>query len=85
MVKPIQRTIEIADFELPRGAISIRQLLEMPNETWGHLRAEINLRRRLDRNRPLARCRLCKGGVFIRVQLRDGKRLPVYAHYPESP
>jgi hypothetical protein len=85
MVKPIQRTIEVADFELPRGAIPIRQLLAMPSETWEHLRAEINLRRRLDLERPLARCRLCNGGVFIRVQLRDGKRLPVYAHYPESP
>lgn len=80
-----QRTIEIADFELPRGAVSIQRLLALPRATWEHLRAEINRRRRADPDRPLARCRLCKGPIFIRAQVLHGEHSPVYAHYPESP
>lgn len=42
------------------------------------------MRRREDRTRPIARCRLCEGGVFIRVQAdRDG-HVPMYAHYPDG-
>lgn len=81
----LQRTIEIADFELPRGAVPIQQLLALPRATWEHLRAEINRRRRSDPHRPLARCRLCKGPIFIRAQVVQGEHSPVYAHYPESP
>lgn len=81
----MQRTIEIADFELPRGAVSIQQLIAMPRATWGHLRNEINRRRQQDAARPLARCRLCKGPVFIRSHFAGGDHAPVYAHYPESP
>lgn len=81
----MQRTLEIADFELPRGAVPIHQLLDMPRATWEHLRAEINRRRRSDPDRPLARCRLCKGPIFIRAQIAGTEHSPVYAHYPESP
>lgn len=59
--------------------------MKMPPETWGHLRNEINRRRQQDPDRPLARCRLCKGPVFIRSQFTRGEHAPVYAHYPESP
>lgn len=81
----MQRTIEIADFELPRGPVSIAQLMAMPRATWDHLRGEINRRRQQDPSRPLARCRLCKGPVFIRSHFAGGEHAPVYAHYPESP
>jgi len=80
-----QRTIEIADFELPRGAVGIKQLMAMPRATWDHLRNEITRRRQQDPDRPLARCRLCKGAVFIRSHFAGGEHAPVYAHYPESP
>lgn len=81
----MQRTIEIADFELPRGPVTIAQLMAMPRAAWGHLRAEINRRRQGDPARPLARCRLCGGPVFIRAHFAAGDHAPVYAHYPESP
>lgn len=80
-----QRTIKIADFELPRGAITIEALMAMPRETWEHLRAQINLRRTSDPKKPLARCRLCEGPVFIRAQAdRDSGHIPMFSHYPES-
>lgn len=81
----MQRTIEIADFALPRGAVSIQQLMAMPRATWDHLRSEINRQRQIDPLNPLARCRLCKGPVFIRSHYASGGHAPVYAHYPESP
>lgn len=62
-----QRTILIADFELPRGAVTIERLMAMPRARWEHLRSQINVRRREDRLRPLARCRICEGGIFIRA------------------
>lgn len=79
-----QRTILIADFELPRGAITIEQLMVMPRAGWEHLRSQINVRRREDRSKPIARCRLCEGGVFIRVQATQDSHVPMYAHYPEA-
>lgn len=56
----------------------------MPRERWDHLRQRINLRRRDDPENPLARCRLCEAGVFIKVQLRDGRHAPFYAHFSEG-
>lgn len=79
-----QRTILIADFELPRGAVTIEQLMAMPRAGWEHLRTQINVRGREDRDRPLARCRLCEGRVFIRAQANRGDHIPMYAHYPEA-
>lgn len=58
--------------------------MAMPREGWEHLRSEINRRRRLNPDRPLARCRLCEGGVFIRAQAVGNDRIPLYAHFPES-
>jgi len=80
-----QRTIRIADFDLPRGTVSIERLMAMPRESWEHLRSQINIRRRLEPGRPLARCRFCQGGVFIRAQAVEGGHVPFYAHFPESP
>lgn len=81
-----QRTIRVADFDLPRGAVSIEALMAMSRERWEHLRNEINIRRRDEPARPLARCRICEGGVFIRAQaIADGDHVPLYYHFPESP
>lgn len=85
MVRVMQRTIEVADFELPRGPVSITQLMALPRATWDHLRGEINRRRQQDPLRPLARCRLCEGPVYIRSHFADGEHSPVYVHFPESP
>lgn len=79
-----QRTILIADFELPRGAVTIEQLMAMPRAGWEHLRSQINVRRREDKARPIARCRICEGGVFIRAQADRSGHVPMYAHYPEG-
>lgn len=81
----LQRTIRIADFELPRGAVPIETLMAMPRESWEHLRTQINIRRQEAPNTALARCRLCEGGVFIRAQAVDGDHVPFYAHFPDSP
>lgn len=79
-----QRTIRIADFELPRGAVTIEALMAMRRESWEHLRTEINLRRQVDPATPLARCRLCKSGVFIRAQAIKNDHLPMFVHFPEG-
>lgn len=79
-----QRTIRIVDFELPRGPVTIEALMAMKRESWEHLRAQINLRRRSDPSVPLARCRLCSGGVFIRAQAIDNDHVPMFAHFPEA-
>lgn len=80
-----QRTIEIVDFELPRGAITIETLMGMPREAWEHLRTQINLRWASDSETPLARCRLCEGAVFIRTQNDgDGGHVPMFVHYSEG-
>lgn len=83
--RTMQRTIEIADLELPRGAVSIQQLMAMPRSVWDHLRSEITRRRQTDPAHPIARCRLCKGPIFIRAHFAGGEHAPVFAHYPESP
>lgn len=80
-----QRTIRIADFELPRGAVTVEQLMAMPRERWEHLRGEINLRRTDEPQRPIARCRLCESGVFIRAQAAGDDHIPGYVHFPGAP
>lgn len=80
----MQRTIEIADFELPRGPVAIGELLAMPRADWEHLRAEINRRRIEARDRPLAVCRLCQKAVYIKsVAGKDG-HAPLFAHLGEG-
>jgi hypothetical protein len=77
----VQRTIEVADFEFPRGPVTIQELMAMPRSDWSHLRTEINRRYQKDPLRPLARCRLCQGAVYIRSHYAGNEHLPVYAHY----
>jgi len=79
-----KRSIRIADFEMPRGAVSIEALMAMQREAWEHLRAEINRRYTDEPGRPLARCRLCEQGVFIRSEAVRIGHSPVYAHFPGS-
>lgn len=79
-----RRTIRIADFELPRGVVTIEALMAMRRESWEHLRTQINLRRQADPSTPLARCRLCGSGVFIRAQAIKGDHLPMFVHFPEG-
>lgn len=81
----MQRTVEIADFELPRGAVAISELMAMDRPGWEHLRAEINLRHKADPDNPLARCRLCRAGVYIRAQAMKDGHVPLFAHYAGSP
>jgi hypothetical protein len=81
----MQRTIEIADFELPRGPVPIAKLMALPQESWDHLRNEISRRRQVDPSRPLARCRLCRGAVFIRSRFVGDAHHPMFAHYADAP
>lgn len=81
----MQRTIEIVDFDWPRGSVSIAMLMAMPSGQWEHIRYEITKRRQEDRGRPLARCRLCGGSVFIRSQTTADGLSPYFAHYPDTP
>lgn len=80
----MQRTLEITDFELPRGPVSIASLINMPEADWEHLRLQITRQWQLDASRPLARCRLCMGPVYIKVQAVDGRRVPLFAHYKDE-
>lgn len=79
-----QRTIRIADFELPRGAVTIETLMAMPRASWEHLRSQINLRRQAEPLKPLARCRLCESSIYIRSQATKDNHLPVFVHFPEG-
>ena len=81
----MQRTIELADFDWPRGPVSVEQLVAMSNGQWEHLRYEITKRRQEDPARPLARCRLCGGSVFIRAQTTQAGLSPYFAHFPDVP
>lgn len=80
----MQRTIEIAEFELPRGTVTIAQLMAMEPGEWEHLRSEINLRRRSAPHRPLARCLLCKSPVYIKAQATLSGNVPLFAHYADA-
>lgn len=80
----MQRTIEIVDFELPRGTVTIAQLMAMERSTWEHLRTEINLQRKRQPDRPLACCRLCKGPVYIKAQATRDGHVPLFAHFADA-
>lgn len=80
----MQRTIEIADFDPPRGPVTISQLMAMDRPGWEHLRGEINLRRTQAPDQPLARCRLCKGSVYIKAQAVPGGHIPLFAHHADA-
>ena len=81
----MKRTIRIADFEYPCGPIGIEDLIGMPHGQWEHLRHEINRRRKEEPERPLARCRLCKGSVFIRARHGGDSNVPEYVHHSDAP
>lgn len=53
-------------------------MMVMPRAGWEHLRSQINVRRREDRSTPIARCRLCEGGVFIRAQATQNTHVPMF-------
>nr|WP_157073554.1 hypothetical protein [Sphingomonas soli] len=55
--------------------------MAMEPAAWEHLRAEINLRHRREPKRPLARCRLCQGAVYIRAQTTGNGNVPLFQHY----
>lgn len=80
----MQRTIQIADLEYPRETLTIQSLLQMPEPRWQHLRNEITLRWKSDPGNPLARCRLCEGPVYIRVQVIADERRSLFAHYQDE-
>lgn len=81
----VQRTIRLVDFDWPRGPVSIDELMALPKGQWEHLRYEITKQHQLHPSTPLARCRLCEGGVFIRSQATRTGLSPVFAHYPDAP
>lgn len=60
-----QCTIEMVDFDWPRGPVSIDALMAMPSGQWEHIRTDITRRRQEDLARPLARCRLCWGELKV--------------------
>lgn len=80
----MQRTIQIADFELPRGPITIGELLGMDRPTWEHLRSEITRRRTKNPDTPLARCRLCRKGIYIKAQATPDGHSPLFAHFSDQ-
>lgn len=67
----LQRTIRIADFELPRGAVPIGTVMAMPRESWEHLRTQINSRRQEYPDSALARCRLRPRGRIHLARVCD--------------
>lgn len=84
MLQPaLQRTIRLVDFDWPRGPVSIEQLMEMPSAQWEHIRFEITKRRQENPIQPLARCRLCRGSVFIKAQVTPAGLAPYFAHFSD--
>lgn len=60
-----QHTIEMVDFDWPRGLVSIDALMTMSSAQWEHIRTEITRRRQEDLARPLVRL---GGSVYIKSQ-----------------
>ena len=63
-----QRTVEMVDFDWPRGPVSIDALIAMPFGQSEHICTEITRWRQEDPARPLARCRLYGGSAYIKRQ-----------------
>lgn len=78
-----QRTVKAAVFDGDLGPFTAAELMSLPEEAWGHLRDLISDRRAVQPENPLARCLLCKRGVFIRVQALGEQRLPMLVHFAE--
>ena len=79
-----ERTVRVADFRLPIGAVTIERLMAMPREDWEHLRTSINIAWQGE-ERILAKCRLCEGRLYIRAQKVDEGHLPMFRHAKGSP
>ena len=77
------RSVLAAMFEGGIGVVSADALLSMDEDTWGHLRDRINMRRAEALKRPLAKCLRCGTAVYIKVS-PDG-RTPLFAHHGEAP
>ncbi len=57
--------------------------MAMPSAQWEHIRFEITKRRQEDPVQPLARCRLCRGSVFIKAQATSLGLVPYFAHFSD--
>jgi len=79
-----ERTVRIADFPLPLGAVPIERLMAMSREDWEELRQSINVGWQKDGS-IVAKCRLCEGRVFIRAQAVDSGHLPLFRHAHGAP
>lgn len=79
MARKPQRIIEAAILE-GIGPITARDLLSMPEDSWGLLRDRITDRRQ-GKDGLLARCMACEDEVYIRTARLAGISLPLFAHY----
>ena len=79
-----ERSVRIADFPLPLGAVTIDRLMAMAREDWEQLRTSINTTWQAE-ERVLAKCRLCEGRLFIRAQAVEGGHLPLFQHAQGAP
>jgi hypothetical protein len=75
-----QRTILCATFSNGIGEISIRELMDMPEERWGFLRDRITDHNN-GRTGYTARCCACDSRVFIKSSIHGDTRRPLYSHY----
>ena len=80
----LQRTVQSAVFEAPRGELTVDALIAMEPAAWEHLRGEINLRRGRAPDHPLARCLICNSPIYIKAQATVGGNVPLFAHYADA-
>lgn len=79
MARKPQRIIEATLIE-GIGPITARDLLAMPEDSWGLLRGRITDRRH-GKDGLVARCMACEGEVYIRTARLGGTSRPLFAHY----
>ena len=80
MIQQPKRTIEHALLQ-GIGPISAERLLALSENEWGLLRSAITDGRRARPPKPVARCLMCSGVVFIQARAFRGLRLPYFAHF----
>lgn len=78
------RLVKAAIFEGDIGIVAAQRLLALEEDSWGALRDRINARQAEDPGRPLARCLMCEGPVYVRVS-SDRRRLPLFYHQRGGP
>jgi hypothetical protein len=76
-----RRTIEAVWIE-EVGPVTARELLEMDDDSWGHLRDRI--RREKGKASLIARCMACGGEVYVRATRIGAVNKPLFAHYTGS-